>query len=96
MASGKPILDAILTPAGYQQLTTLSSATGLTVPQGTIKAIIQAELQSIRWRDDGTNPEATVGMVIAAGSSIEYAGAFGAIKFIETVIGGRLNVTYYK
>ena len=41
---------------GYQQITSLSSATGLTVPQGATLALIVPETQNVRWRDDGTNP----------------------------------------
>ncbi len=43
-------------PKGYQQITDLSSAVSLTVPNGANYAIIEAETQSVRWRDDGTAP----------------------------------------
>lgn len=96
MSSGSPVIDAVLTPCGYQQITDLSSAVGLTVPEGTVLAIIQPETQNVRWRDDGTNPTASVGMVLAAGNSAVYNGGFAALKFIETAVSAKLNVSYYK
>lgn len=81
---------------GYEQVTSLSSAAGLTVPAGTSYILIQAESQNVRWRDDGTNPTATVGMVLAAGSTLEYDGsAPAALKFIEVAASAKLNVSYY-
>lgn len=96
MASGQPIIDAVLTPNGYQQITDLSAATGLTVPDGTVLAIIQSEAQSVRWRDDGTNPTASVGMLLETGNSIVYNGGFAALKLIQTAASAKLNVSYYK
>jgi len=85
-----------LRPKGYQQITTLSSAVGLTMPTGGCTvAVIQAESKSVRYRDDGSDPSGTVGMVIAAGESITYTGSFSAVKFIETAASAKLNVLYY-
>jgi hypothetical protein len=80
---------------GYQQITSLSAATALTVPAGATMAIITAQTQGVRWRDDGTNPSATVGMPIAAGGSLEYGGPLSAIKFIEQTASAALNVAFY-
>jgi len=80
---------------GYQQITSLSSATGLTPPQGTTMALIVAETQGVRWRDDGTNPTASVGMPIAAGAYLNYDGDLNRIKFIEQTASAKLNVSYY-
>lgn len=80
---------------GYQQLTGISAATGLTVPTGANYALIQAEAQSIRWRDDGTNPTASVGMIITANQYIEYTGNLATFKAIEVTGGAIVNVSYY-
>ena len=89
----------IFQPVGYQQITTASAAVGLTVPGGASRALIQVDKQSGRWRDDGTDPSATVGMVIAtsglAGHLLDYRGDLSAWKFIETTAGCELNVTYF-
>ena len=82
-------------PLGYQQITTLTTAVGLTVPPGAVGAIIVAEAQAVRWRDDGTAPTATVGMPLAVAAALEYAGDLSAIKFIEQTAGAKLNVAYY-
>ena len=57
-------------------------------------AVIQAEAQAVRWRDDGVAPTSTVGMVLAAGASMEYDGNLAGIRFIEATAGAILNVTY--
>ncbi len=95
-ASGMQVIDGYLVPNGYQQITSLSAAVGLTVPAKTKLVLIQAETKDVRWRDDGTNPTASVGMVLSAGSAFSYNGDASAIKFIEVAASGKLNVSYYK
>lgn len=80
---------------GYQQITSLSAATGLIIPQGTTLALIVPETQNVRWRDDGTNPTASVGMPIFVGASLSYDGDLNKIKFIESTAGATLNIAYY-
>lgn len=90
------VTSGSLMALGYQQVTSLSAAVGLTIPAGTQVALVQAESQSVRWRDDGTNPTATVGMVLGAGETLEYdSGKIGALKFIEVAASAKLNVSYY-
>lgn len=92
-----PVASGKETPLGYAQLTSLSAATALSsIPAGATRAVLQAEGQNVRWRDDGTNPSSTAGMLIFAGQLFEYTGALAAIKFIEVAAGGKLNVSYYK
>ena len=86
---------AAMRPLGYQQITSLSSATALTVPVGALVALIQAETQNVRWRDDGTNPTASVGMTIGVGSTLPYTGDLSAIKFIQATASATLNISYY-
>jgi hypothetical protein len=90
-----PTRPGTLVPKGYQQITSLSSATALTVPTGSKVALIQAETKDVRWRDDGTNPTASVGMIIAAGETLAYTGTLSAIKLIESAASAKLNVSYY-
>lgn len=81
---------------GYQQITSLSAATALTVPPGAAMALIIPETQAVRWRDDGTNPTASVGQPLAVGAELSYDAAnLAALKFIEQVSGAKINVTYY-
>lgn len=98
---GFRVIDGSRVPMGYQQITSLSAAVALTVPTAgpgsapARMAIIQAEAQIVRWRDDGTNPTASVGMTIAAADTLIYTGDLTAIKFIEATASAKLNVSYY-
>lgn len=82
---------------GYQQITDLSAATALTVPTGATTAVIRAEAQAVRYRDDGTDPSATVGMPMATTDApLIYTGPLTKIKFFEQTSGAKLNISYYK
>lgn len=80
---------------GYQQITSLSAATALTIPTGATMALIIPETQAVRWRDDGTNPTASVGMPVAVGESLNYDGDLSRIRFIEQTASAKINVSYY-
>lgn len=81
---------------GYQQLTSLSGATALTVPAGASLAMCIPETQAVRWRDDGTNPTATVGMPLAVGDTLFLdTSAMAVFKVIEQTASAKLNVSYY-
>lgn len=87
----------MLIPLGHQQLTSLSAATALTVPTGARFAYVRCETQSVRWRDDGTDPTASVGMLMATTDApMLFESNLSAIKFIETVASAKLDVAYYK
>lgn len=96
-------VKAITTCMGYQQITDLSSAIGLTVPARTPEglsakanfALIIAETQNVRWRDDGVDPTASVGMLLVAGTPFQYDGDLSKIKFIESTASAKLNISYY-
>jgi hypothetical protein len=88
---------------GYQQITDLSSAVGLTIPtvdvagnkQQPTRAFIVAEGNDIRWRDDGTAPTASVGMILIRNNVLSYDGDLSKIRFIQSGSGAKLNVSYY-
>ena len=96
-------LKAITTRLGYQQITSLSSATSLTVPQTDLNglackpslALITAESQAVRWRDDGIAPTASVGMPLASGGTLQYDGDLTKIQFIEQTASAKINISYY-
>lgn len=96
-------LKAITTRLGYQQITSLSAATGLTVPTKDLNglscrpsiAIITAETQAVRWRDDDVDPTASVGMPLASGVTLQYDGDLTKIKFIEQTASAKINISYY-
>lgn len=80
---------------GFEQITGLSSAKGLTGAAGASYAIIQAETQDVRFRADGSDPTSSVGGVIAAGGSLKWDSDFTQIKFIESAASAKLNVHYF-
>jgi hypothetical protein len=84
-----------MSPLGYQQITSLATAVGLTIPAGATKAIVVAETQDVRWRDDGTAPTASVGMSLPKGVVLTITDLSSKIKFIETTTSAKLNVSYY-
>jgi len=96
-------VKSITNAQGYQQITSLSSAQSLSVPTTTaqgnkqqpIFAIIIAETQDVRWRDDGTAPTASVGMPLTKNTAFIYDGDLTKIQFIEQTASAKLNVTYY-
>lgn len=96
-------LKAVTTRLGYEQITGLSSAKGLTVPSVDLNglackptlALIVAESTAVRWRDDNVDPTASVGMPLATGVTLQYDGDLSKIRFIEQSASSKLNVTYY-
>ena len=83
-------------PLGYQQITVLTSAVGFTSPpKGANRAMLICTGQDVRWRDDGTNPTATVGFLLTTGINYIYEGDLEAIKFIQSAATAVLNISYY-
>jgi hypothetical protein len=81
---------------GYQQITSLSSSTALTVPAGTQVVIMKPAAQAVRFRDDGTAPTGSIGYPIAVGTEYIYtAGSPAAIRVIESAASATLDVLYY-
>lgn len=84
-----------LRPLGYQQITSLSSATALTVPDGTAVVLVTCSTAPCRFRDDGVDPTASVGYPMAIGEERIYAGSPTALKFITQTSGTVLDILYY-
>lgn len=97
-------LKVVTNCLGYQQITSLSASTGLTVPLldaaglncEPVFALIIAETQGVRWRDDGTAPTASVGMPLSPGIPLQYDGDLNKIRFIEQAASAKLNISYYR
>lgn len=86
---------------GYQQITSLSASTALTVPTGgdgqvATLVVIRVETQGVRWRDDGTAPTSSVGMPLTAGDTFTYSGDLSRLRFIEQTASAKINATYYR
>ena len=87
--------DSVLKPLGYEQITSLAAAAGMTPGAGARSALIVAVTQAIRWRDDGTDPTASIGIPLAVDTPFWYTGDMSAIKFIEVVASAEVNISYY-
>lgn len=90
-----------MVPVGYCQLTSVSASTLISscsggIPSGANTAIIQAEAKNLRYRDDGTAPQAGVGVQIAAGASILYTGTLSAVRVIEEAASAKVNILFYR
>jgi len=90
-----------MTPIGYQQITatTLADATNLTLPTTytATSAVFCVETAPVRWRDDGTAPTASVGMIAPFGQACWlYTGNLSAIQFIAASGSPVLDITYYR
>jgi hypothetical protein len=88
-------------PAGYCQVTGLSSAKLIStcsggIPQKTVLVQVCVEAQAVRYRDDGTSPTSSVGMPVPAGVCFSYSGKLSALSFIEQSVGAILNVSFYQ
>ncbi len=93
-----------MTPCGYQQIVaaTLDTGAQLTIPNITPPAgqrpqyvIMVAEGQNVRWRDDGTAPTSTVGMLLPTNTPVFYDGPLTALRFISATAGAILNISFY-
>lgn len=91
--------QAIVSPiAGFEQLgVPSSSAVTLTVPTSATMAIVYVEAANVRWRDDGTSPTTSVGMLAKNDSTITFdsLGNLSAIEFVATGSSALLDVSYY-
>jgi hypothetical protein len=89
-------------PLGYRQLAVstssvaLASATG-GIPHGATRAVVDVEANDIRWRDDGTAPTASVGMLAKSNTLFELPSlqSINAFQAIRASADGTLNIAYY-
>lgn len=89
------VVPANAVPVGYQQLA-CDTSQALTVPANARFALLKAEVQTVRIRDDGTAPTTSVGFpLLVAGEPLVYAGNLLGIRAIAAVAGGLLSVLYY-
>lgn len=89
------ITKGTLIPLGFQQLASIDVSSALTPPAAARIAVVHAETQNVRWRDDGVAPTSTVGMRLPVGAELNYTGNLAAIRFISETAGAKINVSYY-
>lgn len=92
----------LVTPLGYCQLTSLSSAVKLTscnggIPSGASMALMRVEGAAVRFRDDGGVPTSSVGMpLLTSDPPILYSGTLTALQFIQELSSGTIDVLFYR
>ena len=97
-------------PMGYAQYTSVSASTASTLntapttgvalssftpPNMPRIAVIVAETQGYRYRDDGTAPTSSLGIPVSSGVVMVYDGQLETLQMIDQVAGGLINVAYY-
>jgi hypothetical protein len=81
----------------YTQVSGLSSAQSLTIPNGAMGMLVQAESQNVRYRTDGVDPTGSSGMLLYAGDpsvAVYGQGAMIGFRAIQTAASALLNVTF--
>ncbi len=91
-------------PAGYEQITVSDSVVSLNPPNDASKAILSVESNSLRYRDDGTDPTGSKGFLLKTQgnnpppfvtlNSKTSVNQFKAIR--DGTSDATLNVLYYK
>ena len=60
-------------------------------------AALQAEVASVRYRDDGAAPTASIGSLIVSGTNpMLYTSALSALQFIAASGSPLLDVAFYR
>ena len=84
-----------LNPKGYQALAVSSTAVSLTIPAGARIAYLYVESNTVRWRDDGTNPTASVGTPLKADADLLYDSDLTKLRFIRASADAVVHVSFY-
>jgi hypothetical protein len=81
----------------YTQVTSLAAATALTPPTDATFALVQVQDGVVRYRPDGVDPTASVGMLLYATAPATPFSTFTGLKFINaTGSTALLNIFWYK
>lgn len=91
-----PVMSGVVTPLGFQQLSVSNTAVGFTPPAGATYCAFEVETNAVRWRDDGTNPTASVGFLQAPPDKWTYASSLTALKFIRASADATVDISCYK
>lgn len=88
------------TPLGYEQIDVAADAVvGLNPPKKATICLLIVEGGSVRWRDDGIDPTADVGMFLREGLTVSgggeggigYTGDLTKLRFIQADESGPLS-----
>lgn len=97
--------EAAAVPLGcrtYTGFTTASKllpareANGLDIPPNVDLTILTIEDQSMRYKDDGTNPTTTKGVMLLVGRRMKYTSDPRNLSFIELAATATIQAAFYK
>lgn len=89
----------VYTPLGYVQVTPVTTTSNLNVPSAARAAQYCVESSNaVRYRDDGTAPTATVGMLMTTPTNVclFYSGSIPSILFQQVTSPAILDISYYR
>ena len=97
-SSSNPLPVAVLaysgTPLGFSQITPTTAVT-LSAPATSRYCYVMTETNSVRWRDDGTNPTASVGFLLPVNTQMVVTN-LSVFKIIQTAVSATVDVSCYK
>ena len=105
VTSAEPLTPIAAASGGFEQITIDSTAATLTasltagIPSEARHALFYPEVQDVRWRADGTNPTASVGMVMEKDALHVFEnqrGIFDNMKLISASSSSTVNVHFFK
>lgn len=79
----------------FAQMTDLLAAHPLVPPTGATIALVQVNAGIVRYRRDGVDPTASVGMLSYATGPFLVFTEFDDLAFIETAPSASLNIEWY-
>lgn len=80
--------------SGFQNIS-VTTAQALTVPSGASHALLTVDTGggNIRFREDGTNPTASIGLLVQAGAAVELTN-LANVRIVSTTGTTVVNVSY--
>jgi hypothetical protein len=94
------VIEKTMKPLGFKQINNMTVARTLAeggaIPPGAVYALLMADTQNVRWRDDGLAPTSTSGMLLRTSDApYLYQGDLDAIQLIQVAATAVLNVAFY-
>jgi len=73
---------------------------GTPITSNVKRAVITVETDSVRYREDGTDPTSTTGHLLYAGDTLQYMDAnyqksLNNLNFIKVTTAAALKITFY-
>lgn len=89
------VVTAIPDVVGFQNPSVTTAVALPSIPSGATHAVMTVDTGggNIRFREDATNPTASVGMLVQAGAAVEFTN-LADVRIISTTGTTVVNITY--